>query len=180
MRAQADRQTFLAELDASYKALRRRANALAHSLAMNALGADYVNETRKDATKRYAVLAEEQTTTAPFPLSETPAACQRPGLLATPSVTARNDSRSTAALANHTDVQVNQQTDTPFSIVAGRTIQEERKSEFVQDAAKARAKSRALAELKLEEIDLREQQVQLKIEKLQAKRALLEFDGEDD
>lgn len=51
------------------------------------------------------------------------------------------------------------------------------KSDFSEQTIKARAKARALAELKLEEIELREREVQVKKEKIQARRELLELDG---
>jgi hypothetical protein len=51
----------------------------------------------------------------------------------------------------------------------------ERSIGFAQDTEDARAKARALAELRLEEMDVREQQMQLKLERIQARRELLEL-----
>jgi hypothetical protein len=52
-------------------------------------------------------------------------------------------------------------------------------TEFTQHTTKVKARARALAELKLEEMDVREQHIQLKFERIQAKRELLELDTDE-
>ena len=55
----------------------------------------------------------------------------------------------------------------------------ERGEQFMQHAAKVKAKARALAELRLEEMDVREQHIQLKLGRIQAKREILELDADE-
>lgn len=180
VRAQADLQMFHGELAASYSALRSRANALVHSLAIKVLGAQYAEECRNDASKKYQVFVEEQTPTKRPYLSEISVAVESPRSPLQPLRSTQNIAMQDYPLDTQTDIQLTTNSSSHSTTTAAQAIKEERKSAFTQDAAKAKAKSRALAELKLEELDLREKQVQLKLERIQAKRAMLEFDGEDD
>lgn len=64
-------------------------------------------------------------------------------------------------------------------INANITGVEDRSVDFIRETAKARAKARTLVGLSLEEMDIREQQMQLKLERIQAKRKLLELELEE-
>ena len=165
-------QNLSVEIQTAYTELKHKANEFAHQMAETAWGQEYVDRARNDPSTKYIICPEDfiysppprrsnhhrrqrrEHRMSPIRLPERPA----------PPVSSPVPQQQTSATAS--------------TITAPTNVNEQRTAMFAQSTAKARAKARALAELKVREADLKGQQIQMKIEKLHAERALIELDEE--
>ena len=181
-----------AKIDAAYTYLKCEANEIAHGLAFQARGREYMDEVLNDSSKKYTVFPEEadQEVSTSSPEAKLPLRLAEAMPQVHTTKTGHGNIESTTQTVSPAvpekplvDATISPDTSrqplpTIQAITADATISEQRRNDFDTDSAKARSKARALAELKMEEMELREREVRMKIEKLEAKRALLELDGE--
>ena len=153
VKAKMNYQSLCTEIEATYTELRFRTNNYAHDMAVRALGQEYIDRARSDPSQKFIICSDDYCYTSRMRFPDQPA-----------NVHQNTDAQTSPARECEAEtVDVVQDTVEPDTAA------------FALHTTKARAKARALAELKLEEMDVREQQMQLKLDKIQAKRDLLEL-----